>query len=81
MVKNLLTRFPHFPDLAYSPGFVTALKFRKMTGAKTVTMLCGIDEFNLPNLSAAERAAEVAKRCEAINRYDILDTPTEPEFD
>ncbi|WP_411290320.1 EAL domain-containing protein [Sphingorhabdus sp.] len=52
-----------------------------MTGAKTVTMLCGIDEFNLPNLSAAERAAEVAKRCESINRYDILDTPTEPEFD
>ena len=50
-------------------------------GAKTVNMLCGTDNFNLPNLTPAQRAAEIVKRCAAIDRYDILDTPTEPEFD
>lgn len=44
-------------------------------------MLCGIDDFNLPNLSPSERAAEIATRCAALSRYDILDTPTEPQFD
>ena len=50
-------------------------------GAKFVNLLCGIDDFNLPNLSAAERAAEITKRCAAINQYDILDTPNEAGFD
>lgn len=44
-------------------------------------MLCGIEDFNLPTLTPTERAAEIAKRCAAIDRYGILDTPTEPEFD
>ncbi len=46
-----------------------------------MTLLCGIQDFKLPNLSPSERAAEIAKRCEAIQKYDILDSPTEPEFD
>jgi diguanylate cyclase (GGDEF)-like protein len=50
-------------------------------GANIVNMLCGIDELNLPNLSPADQAADIAKRCAAIDRYDILDTPMEPEFD
>ncbi|MFN3621094.1 putative bifunctional diguanylate cyclase/phosphodiesterase [Sphingorhabdus sp.] len=50
-------------------------------GANIVNMLCGIDDFNLPNLSTAERAEEIAKRCAAIDGYDVLDTPFEPEFD
>ena len=44
-------------------------------------MLCGTDNFNVPDLTPAERAAEILRRCAAIDRYDILDTPNEPEFD
>lgn len=50
-------------------------------GANIVKMLCGTDDFNLPSLSPTERAAEISKRCATINRYHILDTPAEPEFD
>jgi len=44
-------------------------------------MRCRTDNFNVPDLTPAERAAEILKRCAAIDRYDILDTPNEPEFD
>ena len=49
--------------------------------ATTVHKLCQTDDSNLPILSPSRQAAEITKRCAAISRYDILDSPSEPEFD
>jgi GAF domain-containing protein len=80
-LKVYCGRPPHFPDLANYPEPVTGIRFRKIMGAQNVMMLCGTDNFNVPNLTPAERAAEIIRRCAAIDRYDILDSPNEPEFD
>ncbi|MFN3452451.1 MAG: EAL domain-containing protein [Sphingorhabdus sp.] len=44
-------------------------------------MICQSKEFTFPDLSPLKRAAEIQKRCAAIYRYDILDTPVEPEYE
>ena len=53
----------------------------KIMGTNMVNMLCGMNDVSVPVLSDSERAAEITKRCAAITRYGILDTPTQPEFD
>lgn len=50
-------------------------------GREIVNVMSHGQEFAISNLSPDNRAAEIDKRCAAINRYQILDTPTEPEFE
>ena len=44
--------------------------------------MCSRIDFELPEMPPKNYAAtELVKRCAAIDRYQILDTPTEPEFE
>lgn len=46
-----------------------------------MNVICDNKDLQLSRLSPGGRAAEIAKRCAAINRYQILDTPSEPEYE
>lgn len=74
---------PHFPDLAVENSYTINDDFglQANDGRNLVNATCTGDEFRESNLSPGNRAAEIASRCAAIDQYEILDTPSEPEFD